>query len=84
MMLGLVTVSTDFSLNDGLHLGAEYTLSKLGPLDRLNLRAGLLTRTGLGLSLGLGVLFGSIQVDYAFLFHPDFEGSHWLGAAFRF
>ena len=82
--LDLVTVSTDFSLNDGFHLGAEYSLTRLGPLDRLSIRAGLLTRTGLGLSVGLGVLFANIQIDYAFLFHPDFEGSHWLSAAFRF
>ena len=82
--LDLVTVSTDFSLNDGFHLGAEYALSKIGPLDKLSIRAGLLTRTGLGLSLGLGVAFGTLQIDYAFLFHPDFEGSHWLSASFRF
>jgi len=84
LALSLVTVSADFSLNDGFHLGAEYTLSKLGPLDKLSLRAGLLTRTGLGLSVGLGVSFSTLQVDYAFLFHPDFEGSHWLSASFRF
>lgn len=84
MILELVTVSTDFSLNDGFHLGAEYSFTKLGPLDRLSLRAGLLTRTGLGVSLGLGIVFGQIGIDYAFLVHPDFEGSHWLGAAFRF
>jgi len=84
LALSLVTVSADFSLNDGFHLGAEYTLTKLGPLDKLSIRAGLLTRTGLGLSVGLGVLFANIQIDYAFLFHPDFEGSHWLSAAFRF
>lgn len=82
--LDLVTVSTDFSLNDGFHLGAEYTLTQLGPLDALSIRAGLLTRTGVGLSLGLGVVFSSLQIDYAFLFHPDFEGSHWISAAFRF
>jgi hypothetical protein len=84
LALSLVTVSADFSLNDGFHLGAEYTLSKLGPLDKLSLRAGLLTRTGLGLSVGLGVSFSTLQIDYAFLFHPDFEGSHWLSASFRF
>jgi hypothetical protein len=78
LALSLVTVSADFSLNDGFHLGAEYTLSKLGPLDKLSLRAGLLTRTGLGLSVGLGISFSTLQIDYAFLFHPDFEGSHWL------
>lgn len=82
--LDLLTLSTDFSLNDGFHLGAEYTLTKLGPLDALSIRAGLLTRTGLGLSVGLGVAFGTLRIDYAFLFHPDFEGSHWLSAAFRF
>ncbi len=80
----LVTVSTDFSLNDGFHLGAEYTLTQLGPLDMLSIRAGMLTRTGLGLSVGLGVVFSTLQIDYAFLFHPDFEGSHWISAAFRF
>ncbi len=84
LALDLVTVSTDFSLNDGLHLGAEYTLPKLGPLDTLSMRAGVLTRTGLGFSLGLGIVFSAIQIDYALLFHPDFEGSHWLSAAFRF
>jgi len=84
LALSLVTVSADFSLNDGFHLGAEYALSKIGPLDRLSIRAGLLTRTGLGLSVGLGVIFSTLQIDYAFLFHPDFEGSHWISAAFRF
>lgn len=83
-VLDLVTLSTDFSLNDGFHLGAEYTLTKLGPLDALSIRAGLLTRTGLGLSVGLGIVFSMLQIDYAFLFHPDFEGSHWISAAFRF
>jgi hypothetical protein len=82
--LDVVTISADFSLSDGLHLGAEYTLAKLGPLDKLSLRAGLLTRTGLGVSLGLGVVFGQLGIDYAFLLHPDFESSHWLSAAFRF
>ncbi len=82
--LDLVTVSADFSLSDGFHLGAEYTLTRLGPLDRLNIRAGMLTRTGLGLSVGLGVVFSALQIDYAFLFHPDFESSHWISAAFRF
>lgn len=82
--LDLVTVSADLSLNDGFHLGAEYTLTKLGPLESLSIRAGMLTRTGLGVSVGLGVVFGTLQIDYAFLFHPDFEGSHWLSASFRF
>jgi hypothetical protein len=82
--LDIVTVSTDFSLNDGFHIGAEYTLTKLGPLDALSIRAGLLTRTGLGLSVGLGVVFSTLRIDYAFLFHPDFEGSHWISATFRF
>jgi hypothetical protein len=84
LALSLFTVSADFSLNDGFHLGAEYTLSKLGPLNKLSIRAGLLTRTGLGLSVGLGISFSTLQIDYAFLFHPDFEGSHWLSASFRF
>lgn len=84
LAVGLVTLSTDFSLNDGFHLGAEYKLTKLGPVDELSLRTGLLTRTGLGFSVGLGVLLSNIQIDYAFLLHPDFEGSHWLSAAFRF
>ncbi|MCX8103684.1 MAG: hypothetical protein N3E42_04515 [Candidatus Bipolaricaulota bacterium] len=83
-VLDVVTLSTDFSLYDGFHLGAEYTLTKLGPLDKLSIRAGLLTRTGLGLSVGLGIVFRVLQIDYAFLFHPDFAGSHWLSAAFRF
>lgn len=83
-LLDLVTVSVDVSLNDGFHLGVEYTLTGLGPLDALSVRAGMLTRTGLGLSVGMGVIFGSLHIDYAFLFHPDFEGSHWIAAAFRF
>lgn len=83
-VLDLVILSTDFSLNDGFHLGAEYTLTKLGPLDALSIRVGMLTRTGLGLSVGLGVVFSMLQIDYAFLFHPDFEGSHWISVAFRF
>ncbi len=82
--LDLVTISADFSLSDGLHLGAEYTLAKLGPLDQLSIRAGVLTRTGVGFSLGLGIVFSTIQIDYALLLHPDFEGSHWLSATFRF
>jgi len=82
--LDLITLSADFSLNDGFHLGAEYTLTKLGPLDALSIRAGMLTRTGLGLSIGVGVVFSTLQIDYAFLFHPDFEGSHWISATFRF
>lgn len=84
VLMGLVTLSTDFSLSDGFHLGAEYTLTNLGPLNALSLRAGLLTRTGLGISLGLGALLANLQIDYAFLLHPDFEGSHWLSAAYRF
>ncbi len=83
-LLGLVTLSTDFSLNDGFHLGAEYTLSDLGPLSALSLRAGLLTRTGLGLSLGLGALLANLQIDYAFTFHADLGSSHWLSASYRF
>lgn len=83
-LLGLVTLSTDLSLNDGFHLGAEYTLTNLGPLSALSLRAGLLTRTGLGISLGLGVLFAGLQIDYALFLHPDLGGSHWFSASYRF
>ncbi|MCS7273792.1 MAG: hypothetical protein NZ610_00060 [Candidatus Bipolaricaulota bacterium] len=82
--LGLVTLNTDFSLADGFHLGAEYTLRDLGPLSALSLRTGLLTRTGLGISVGLGVLFAGIQIDYALFLHPDLGGSHWLSASYRF
>jgi hypothetical protein len=83
-LMGLVTLSTDLSLADGFHLGAEYTLTNLGPLNALSVRAGLLTRTGLGISLGLGVLFAGLQIDYALFLHPDLGGSHWLSASYRF
>jgi len=66
----------------GLHLGGEVPIST--GFGQLLLRAGVLTRGGLSLSMGFGVKFGNFRVDYAYIAHPRLPDSQRLSIAFEF
>lgn len=72
-----VVASLELASADGLHVGAEYALPPL-PTGRLTLRAGLATRHGLTVTVGLGFTFQErLRLDYAFVSGP-FAGTHRL------
>lgn len=66
----------------GLHLGCEVPIST--GFGLLFLRAGMLTRGGLSLSMGFGVRFGNFRVDYAYIAHPQLPDSQRFSLAFEF
>ncbi len=60
-------------VSDDFRLGAEYTYNEVVSV-RLGLEYGQLTA-------GMGVVYRNYMVDYAFLSHPDLQGSYRLSAA---
>ncbi len=76
-------VGVPFALGVGTEL--QLPLPSALPAPETALRAGLAVRPGmLQFSLGLGIAWGPVAFDYAFLSHPQLPGSHRLALSWRF
>jgi hypothetical protein len=77
-------VATDWTKDDRVHLGAEYTL-----FNMVSLRAGLARDVGgygsdMLYSAGLGFKYMGMSFDYAMQTHPAFNPTHLLALSFTY
>lgn len=83
--LSELLVALDLGWPFAFHLGTEFTLPLPPPVPETALRAGLFVRGGiLSFTLGWGIAWGPLALNYAFLSHPQLPGSHRLALTWRF
>ena len=71
-------VKKEIGFNPSIRLGTEYSI-----LDFLKLRIGTSNEPNT-YSGGIGIIYGIVQVDYAFFSHPDLGLTHQFGLIIRF
>ncbi len=84
MPIDNLVLATDVTLEDRVHVGAEYVLANI-----LALRGGMARDIGdvgtdMLFSAGVGLKFKGFAVDYAFQSHPVFEPMHYFGISFAY
>jgi hypothetical protein len=83
--LSELLVALDLGWPFAFHLGTEFKLPLPPPVPETALRAGLFVRGGiLSFTLGLGIAWGPLALNYAFMSHPQLPGSHRLALTWRF